>query len=128
MYDYTRWPHFSRNKLVCQHTGDENPNVSEFTDLMDKLETIRVWYGEPMYVTSAYRSPAHPIEARKLTPGQHSVAAIDFRVPTEDCHEVVRYAFDLGFTGIGINLKGPTSKRFIHLDKRCGASPRIWSY
>ena len=127
MYDYTRWPNFSKDKLVCQHTGEENPNVEAFTQLMDGIQELRDWYGKPIYVTSAYRSPTHPIEARKSKPGQHSIAAIDIRVPTEDCHKIVARAFELGYTGIGINLKGSTGSRFIHLDER-RSPPRIWSY
>lgn len=127
MYDYTRWPHFSKEKLVCQYTGEENPNVEEFTQLMDGIERLRCWYAKPMYVNSAYRSPTHPIEAKKRTQGQHSLAAIDFRVPTADCHKIIRKAFEWGYTGIGINLTGTPGSRFIHLDKR-RTDPRVWSY
>lgn len=127
MYDYSRWPNFNKNKLICQHTRAENPNIEEFTELMDGMQDLRDWYGKPMYVTSAYRSPTHPIEAKKTKPGQHSIAAIDFRVPTEDCYKLVARAFELGYTGVGINLKGDSSTRFIHLDKRI-TPPRIWSY
>ncbi len=126
-YDYNNWPHFSKSKLVCQETRKENPNVEAFTQLMDDIEALRTWYGKPMYVTSAYRSPEHSIEARKSTPGQHTRAAIDFRVPTEDCHKIVAEAFRMGFTGIGINLTGDHATRFIHLDERLTA-PRLWSY
>jgi len=127
MYDYTRWPNFSKAKLICQETGMENPNVKQFTNLMDSIQSLRSWYGKPMFVNSAYRSPEHRLEARKAKPGQHSIAAIDFRVPTADCHKLVAQAFKLGYTGVGINLTGSASSRFIHLDQRESA-PRIWSY
>lgn len=127
MYDYDRWPNFTKEELVCQHTGEENPNVEEFTQLMDGIQEIRDWYDKPMYVNSAYRSPTHPIEVDKSKPGYHSIAAIDFRVPTEDCHKIVKQAFALGYTGIGINLTGDSGSRFIHLDER-RAAPRLWSY
>lgn len=127
LYDYTRWPNFSEKKLRCQETGRENPNVEDFSSLMDDVQYLRTWARVPFYVSSAYRAPEHSIEARKASPGQHSKAAIDFRVNTEDCHRVVEKAFEMGFTGIGINLTGDPSKRFIHLDKRTSA-PRLWSY
>ena len=126
-YDYNRWKNFSMPKLVCQHTGKENPDVEAFTELMDKVQELRDWLGKPMYVKSAYRAPNHPIELRKATPGQHSRAAIDFQVDTVDCHKVVQKAFELGFTGIGINLSSSQRHRFIHLDLRKGP-PMIWSY
>ena len=127
MYDYNRWHHFSKSELICQHTGEENPNVERFTQLMDGIEALRCWYGKPMYVSSAYRSPTHPIEARKSKPGQHTLAAIDFRVPTEDCYKIVARAFELGYTGVGINLTGDRNTRFIHLDERTSPA-RVWSY
>lgn len=127
MYDYTRWPNFSKAKLVCQHTGLENPNVDDFIYLMDNMQVLRTWYGKPMYETSGYRDPSHPYEVKKAKPGQHTKAAIDFRVPTEDCHKIVFQMFKMGFTGIGWQLKGNHATRFIHGDFR-SSPPRIWSY
>jgi len=127
MYDYEQWPNFTRQEMLCQHTGEENPNIEEFVDLIDSLQELRTWYGKPIKVTSGYRHPTHPIEARKSKLGQHTIAAVDIQVPTEDCHKIVAKAFLLGFTGIGINLKGAKSSRFIHLDKRVTGA-RMWSY
>lgn len=127
LYNYDRWPNFSKEELVCQHTGEENPNVEKFTQLMDGIQELRDWYGKPIGVTSAYRSPSHPIEARKEKPGQHTIAAIDIRIPTADCHRVIAKAFELGYTGIGVNLVGDRGQRFIHLDERT-SPPRVWSY
>jgi uncharacterized protein YcbK (DUF882 family) len=128
LYDYSQWPNFTKSDLVCQETGKENPNVGKFSDLMDNVQYLRTWAGVPFYVSSAYRSPEHSIEARKANgPGQHSKSAIDFRVATKDCHRIVKKAFEMGFTGIGINLTGDSGTRFIHLDERTTA-PRIWSY
>ena len=126
-YNYDDWPNFSKDKLICQSTGLENPNVDKFNMLMDWVQQLRTWADVPFHVNSAYRSPEHPIEARKTKPGQHSKAAIDFRVKTKDCYRIVAQAFKMGFTGIGINLTGDASTRFIHLDLRTSA-PRIWSY
>lgn len=127
LYDYKQWPNFSKSELVCQHTGLENPNVEAFTQLMGSIQELREWAAVPFSVSSAYRHPTHPTEARKSKPGQHSRAAIDFRVPVEDCHRIVAKAFLMGFTGVGINLAGDPMTRFIHLDERLSA-PRIWSY
>ncbi len=130
-YDYDRWDNFTKEDLECSQTGNENPNVEAMTDLMDMVQELRTWAGVPFYVSSAYRSPEHPIEARKIAKGkkagQHSKAAIDFRVSTADCYRIVAKAFEMGFTGIGINLTGDAGSRFIHLDLHTSA-PRIWSY
>lgn len=127
MYDYTRWPNFTKEELTCSFTGKENPNVKEFTQIIDDLQELRSWYGKPMIVTSAYRAPEHPVEARKERGGQHITAAVDFQVPTEDCHKILTYCFEKGFRGIGVNLTGLHRSRFIHLDNRTSA-PRVWSY
>jgi uncharacterized protein YcbK (DUF882 family) len=127
LYDYSQWPNFTREELICQYTSEENPNVDAFTRLMDNAQELRTWAGVPFQVPSAYRSPIHPKEVCKSSPGQHSKAALDIRVPTQHCHRIVAKAFELGFTGIGINLIGAKGTRFIHLDRREGP-PRIWSY
>lgn len=127
LYNYNWWPNFSKAKLICQHTGLENPNRGDFIYLMDNVQALRYWYGKPMNETSCYRHPTHPLEARKSKPGQHTIAAIDFKVPTEDCHRIVKRMFEMGFKGIGINLTGSHSSRFIHGDFR-SSPPRLWSY
>lgn len=131
IYDYTRWENFTKEDLECSQTGKENPNVVDFSDLMDMVQDLRTWANVPFHVSSAYRASEHPIEARKIAKGgragQHSKAAIDFRVKTTDCYRIVAKAFEMGFTGIGINLTGDNGSRFIHLDLRTSA-PRIWSY
>ena len=57
-------------------------NESEFNefDKMDKallimLDNLREVYGYPIKLTSTYRSPEHPIEARKTKPGEHAHGA-----------------------------------------------------
>ncbi len=131
LYDYSRWKNFTRKELVCRDTGDENPNVEAFTQLMDDVQYLRTWAGIPFDVSSGYRALLHHIEAAKIAlgirPGEHTRAAIDFQVPTSHCHRIVKKAFEMGFTGIGINLTGEHGKRFIHLDER-KSPPMIWSY
>ena len=128
LYDYSKWDgKLTKRELVCQHTGEENPNVAEFTALIDLVYKLRLKMGIPFRVSSAYRHPTHPIEAKKLTgPGQHTAAAIDIRVPILDCHRFMKEAFKMGFTGIGVNLTGEYGQRFIHLDLR--ETPKVWSY
>ena len=127
LYDYSRWPNFSKEELVCTHTGLENPNTVEFTELMNFVQHIRTLLNCPLVVTSCYRHETHPYEINKVKPGQHNLAAIDLQVPVDRCHEFVAMAFTLGFTGIGWKLHGAHKNRFIHLDRRL-SPPRLWTY
>ena len=122
--DYSRWSNFTRKELQCQHTGADNPNEILFTTLMDMVQNLRDWYGYPMTVNSGYSSPFHPIEQKKANPGQHTVAAIDFMVDQGDVHKVLAKCFEVGFRGIGVNMKG--NHRFIHIDLR--KTHTVWSY
>ena len=123
---YGKWINFTDDELKCSCCGEFNESP-EFHDNMDHVQALRTYMGFSFVVTSAYRCPKHKIEARKTTPGQHAKAAIDFQVPTDKCHRLVEEAFKFGFTGIGINLTGSHSQRFIHLDRR-KTGPRLWSY
>lgn len=132
LYDYTRWPNFTKEELVCSHTGRENPNVAAFTSLMDFVQELRRVLDVPFVVNSAYRSKEHPTEAAKILKGKrggmHTHAAIDILVPTKYCYELVALAIQFGFKGIGINLTGDPNTRFIHLDRRQTKQGSIWSY
>lgn len=127
LYDYRRWPNFTKSELACKHTGLENPNEAEFIFLMDWVQFFRSELGVPFEVTSAYRHQSHPDERDKVLPGQHTLAAIDLKIPVQHCHRLSRLAFAAGCTGMGWKLHGDLRYRFIHLDFRKGP-PRIWSY
>lgn len=129
LYDYSKWPKFTKEELICKHTGLENPNVNGFTKLMDKVSLLRKRMGVTFNVTSAYRHPTHPVEANKATPGQHTIAAIDINLGNPALYyDLVYYALDQGFTGIGINCKGAYKNRYVHLDLRPYKDRAIWSY
>ena len=97
-------------------------------EFLSKLQELRNRYGKPMRVTSGYRCPDHPIEAKKSTPGAHaSGCACDIGVEGADAHALLKIAFELGFSGIGVQQKG--SGRFIHLDTlKSTTRPMLWSY
>jgi len=97
-------------------------------DFMLKLQTLRSVYGKPMRVTSGYRCPEHPIEAKKSKPGAHaSGCAVDIGVDGADAHQLLKLALAAGFTGVGVQQKG--TGRFIHLDTLDSPlRPTVWSY
>ena len=122
--DWRLYPNFSASEFNCSHCG-KNEMTPEF---LSKLQALRMVYGAPMRITSGYRCSEHPIEAKKMKPGAHaSGCACDVAVDGQQAHKLLKLAFELGFTGIGVNQK--TSGRFIHLDTLTEAPrPNVWSY
>jgi uncharacterized protein YcbK (DUF882 family) len=123
----TEWnyPNFSRKEMACQHCGAEGIRP----ELMDKLQAMRTEYGKPMTITSGYRCPQHPVEAKKATPGAHALGlAADIGVQGAEAHAVLALAMKHGFNGIGVQQKG--TGRFIHVDVATNQLPRptVWSY
>lgn len=122
-----RWKYFNINEMKCSHCGDCQMDE----EFMEKLDFLRECYGKPLVVTSAYRCPSHPIEAKKAKGGTHTTGkAVDFAVSHEAAHELLTLALQMGFMGIGVQQKG--SGRFLHLDL-CSTSdgfnrPTVWSY
>lgn len=117
------WPYrfFTPDEMRCRHTGrcEMDPRF------MDRLERLRIMFGAPMVVTSGFRDPAHPAEARKGEPGMHAKGrAVDIGVRGGEAIRLVRLAIEVGFKGIGVQQKG--EGRFIHLDDR--DDPAMWSY
>lgn len=98
-------------------------------EFMDLLQELRTRYGKPMIVTSGYRHPTHPIEARKSQPGSHaSGLAVDIGCQGQDAYQIVKLALDLGFTGVGVSQKAGGA-RFVHLDLLPDPPrPNMWSY
>lgn len=124
------WPNFTPAEMACRHTGAVHLSRAS----MDRLQGVRRAFDQPMVISSGYRSPEHPIEARKATKsGAHTTGqAFDVQVSGEAALRLVRIAVMHGFTGIGVQQKGPRDKRFIHLDDapalKMRPRPHIWSY
>ena len=110
-------------------------NESEFKefDKMDRallimLDNLREVYGYPIKLTSTYRSPEHPIEAKKAKPWEHAHgAAVDIAcVGGEATYKLVKAAIEVGFTRIGISRKN----NFVHVGVGYEGAPpvTIWTY
>ena len=97
-------------------------------ELLEKLDQLREAYGYPIKLTSTYRSPDHPIEAKKAKPGEHAHgAAVDIAcVGGEATFKLVKAAIEVGFTRIGISRKN----NFIHVGIGYDGAPpiTIWTY
>jgi uncharacterized protein YcbK (DUF882 family) len=88
--------------------------------------------GFPFVITSGYRSPTHPVEARKASPGTHAQGiACDILITNGyDAGRLIQEALKMGFKGIGVaqDADRPRDARFIHLDLRDSPFPIVWSY
>ncbi len=121
------WKYFTEDELKCSHSG----KCLMDPGFMLTLEAIRIKCDFPFTITSAYRDPTHPIEAKKAKPGTHaSGRAVDIAVRGDKAIKLIKVAFEFGITGIGVQQKG--GGRFIHLDdlklENGFARPNIWSY
>jgi zinc D-Ala-D-Ala carboxypeptidase len=115
------YPNFPKSEFDCKHTG-KNEMKHEF---MVVLQAIRNEYG-PMTPTSGYRHPTHPIEARKMRPGEHTFGmCCDIHCNNgADRFRLVTIALKHGCTRIGI------AKTFVHIGLGAPGLPNnvIWEY
>jgi zinc D-Ala-D-Ala carboxypeptidase len=127
------WPNFTPEEMAS-HKG-KGPLVIE-TEFMDRLQKLRLMYGRPMIINSAYRTPEYndQVSGSGRT-GAHTERAVDVRVYGTHAFELVAIAIGLGFTGIGFSQapKTPHAQRFVHLDDIPAKHPHnprpmIWSY
>lgn len=122
--NWSKYPNFKESEFACKHCGKSEMNPI----FMGKLQHLRNVYGKPMVITSGYRCQDHPIEVAKDKPGAHSTGqACDVSCDSQDAYKLLKVAFELGFTGIGVNQKG--NGRFIHLDTLTQSPrPNVWTY
>ena len=97
-------------------------------NLLSMLDDLREAYGHPIKLTSTYRSPDHPIEAKKSKPGEHAHgAAVDIAcIGGEATFKLVKAAIETGFKRIGISRKN----NFVHVGIGYPGAPSttIWTY
>lgn len=120
---WNEYPNFSKSEFDCKHTG-LNEMKPEF---MKRLQELRAEYGKAITVTSGYRHPTHPIEAKKgHTTGEHTRGTCcDIACGNSaDRYVLISLALKHGFHRIGI------AKHFIHLGIGGGNLPSnvIWEY
>lgn len=124
------WPNFSYAELRCKCGRCGSDGTEMDRAFMDKLQQLRERFGKPMALSSAYRCPKHPVEAKKAAPGEHCTGqAVDVAISGGDAVTLLHLALELGFARIGVQQKG--GGRFIHLGTSAGSrfpSPAIWSY
>jgi zinc D-Ala-D-Ala carboxypeptidase len=123
--------HFSDAELRCKCGCGRNLMREGF---MRKLESLRVYLGFPMSVSSAYRCPTHNSSVSSTgLDGPHTTGrAIDIAVHGSAALKIIGRAKEFGFSGVGVSQKGTHGSRFIHLDDLDSTSrrprPHVWSY
>ena len=102
----------------CPETGEEGVLPS----FVSRLDELRHRCGFPFVISSGYRSPRHPIESAKPSPGMHTRGiAADIVVHSATKRGIImKNALDLGFTGVGVY------KTHMHVDVRPG-DLKIWA-
>jgi uncharacterized protein YcbK (DUF882 family) len=120
---WSEYPNFKKSEFDCKSTG-LNEMKHEF---MVVLQRIRTEYGKPMSVTSGFRHPTHPIEAKKgHDRGEHTkgMCADIACTNSQDRFRLVQLALKHGITRIGI------AKTFLHLGLGAEGLPPnvIWEY
>lgn len=113
---------FLKGKCSC---GGKLPRHS----FMLKLEQLREMCGFTLKVSSGFRCPQYNLRvADSGSDGPHTTGlAVDLDIRGTQAYLVLKYALELGFTGIGVSQKG--KDRFLHLDIiTTDPRPNIWSY
>jgi len=107
--------------------ANDSVNIKDLDDKMkDFIVKLEGTIGKEVVITSGYRSPEHPIEAKKASPGEHTTGlAVDVAaIGGPAVFEIVEAAIDLGCKRIGISRKS----NFIHLGLDKSRVTSIWTY
>lgn len=112
-----RWPHVDPARELA---SKDDGSILIVPGTLDRFEQLRRRMGRPLGINSFYRTPAHNLAVASTGEhGPHTTGqAIDIRIYGFDWIRLVAIAYELGFTGFGINQaeKVPVNERFIHLD------------
>ena len=120
---WDEYPNFAAAEFRCKHTGLDGMQH----EFMEVLQRLRTQYRKPMTITSGYRHPTHPVEARKLrSDGEHTrgMCADVSCYTSKDRFDLIVLALPLGIHRIGI------AKTFLHLGLGGPGLPNqvIWEY
>ena len=124
---YPYFPEAEFNALGCS-AADMDPGF------MARLVAVRRRLGFPLILRSAYRTPEHNMRvSRTGRAGPHTTGrAVDIWLYDARVFDLMEAARVEGMTGIGLDLSGPVSTRFVHLDDLPAGPDRprpwIWTY
>ena len=109
--------YFTVEEFDCQHTGNNRMDPV----FLARLDALRDACGFPFRITSGYRDPSHPVEAKKKKSGTHSQGiAADIAVADASQRRIlVAQAVRLVFEGVAV------ARGLIHVDLR-ETTPVLW--
>lgn len=108
--------HFTVKEFACRDGSDV---VKIDTKLVELLEKIRAYYGLPVHITSAYRTPTYNKSVGGASASYHIKGmAADIVVKGKTPRDMLLRAINLGVKGRGVYTWG------IHVDTR--ALPKLW--
>ena len=115
-------PHFCVREFRCKDGSDK---ILLSPETVKIIQSVRDYFGKPVTITSAYRTPAHNAKAGGAKFSQHLYGrAADIRVQDVSVEDVAAYAESLmpGWGGVGRYPKDaahPTRKTgWVHVDTR----------
>lgn len=118
------WKNFTREEFACQCGCGTNEIKDEAIDLAQEVRDI---VGFPMKITSGYRCPIHPIEAKKKKPGSHARGlAWDVGCSHAQSREITKTLLILNKGGVGVHQRG--KGRFVHGDVAEDRIDLFWTY
>lgn len=128
-FDWSDYKNFTRDEFACTHCKKCEVTI----ELVDLLQVMRDEYRKPIFISSGYRCPAHPVEQVKDEPGEHTNGmAVDIVCYTQGALTLLDIALSLGVRRIGLHQKGRASNRYMHIgvgDKLTNIYPKsIWTY
>lgn len=111
--------YFKLSEFDCAHSGENRMDL----EFLERLDELRHRCKFRFTVTSGYRSPDHPIERAKETPGTHArgIAADIYVANGVQRRRIIEEALKMGFGGVGV------ADNFVHIDMR-DTTPVIWTY
>lgn len=129
MVDWSLYPNFTAEEMACKHCKAEGIR----SEIMDILQSIRNEIAQPIFVSSGYRCPQHPVEITKDKPGEHTHGmAVDIICHGVRALDIMKLAQQKDIRRIGIHQKGNPNGRFLHLgiaDKYNLDFPvAVWTY
>ena len=103
--------HFRLSEFACPCCR----RVMVHPKLLAKLSELRGMIERPIYITSGYRCPEYNQKIGGVVNSYHLIGlAADIKVKDINLIELLEYAENIGFAGIGFYEK----KNFLHLDVR----------
>jgi len=117
---------FNTDLFKCRHCGEGS--IDQL--LIARLELLVELSEVHIIITSGYRCPDHPMEAKKYVKGAHTKGlACDFQCSPEDEYKLLKTVLLIPFTGIGLHLKDTPKGRFFHVDIVDRSGRRVvWTY